>query len=101
MKHPFVPFVPANAKYLLLGSFPALEQTTGNITENDWYYGGSRNQFWYFLELVYQTPLKTKKEKQSLFESLGIAITDVFAEVERKRNSSLDADLIPKSIMMP
>lgn len=93
MKHPFEHFVPKNAKYLLLGSFPGKEQTTGTINENDWYYGNSRNQFWSFLEEVYQIPLKTKLEKQQLFESLNIAITDVFSEIVRKKDSSLDADI--------
>src|ERR1039457_3867753 len=93
MKHPFEPFVPTNAKYLLLGSFPGKEQNTGTINENDWYYGNSRNQFWSFLEEVYQIPLKTKLDKQQLFESLNIAITDVFSDIVRKKDSSLDVDI--------
>jgi hypoxanthine-DNA glycosylase len=94
MKHSFEPYVPQNAKYLLLGSFPGKEQTTGTTKENDWYYGNSRNQFWPFLEEVYKIPLQTKMAKQLLFESLKLAITDVFSAAERKKDSSLDVDLI-------
>ncbi len=93
MNHPFEPFIPKNAKYLLLGSFPGQEQTTGTIKDDSWYYGNSRNQFWLFLEEVYATSLKSKFDKQRLFEALNMAITDVFSSIIRKRDSSLDKDI--------
>jgi len=92
--HPFEAFIPKDAKYLLLGSFPC-KNIEGNYGQ--WFYCGSgKNLLWTLLEKVYQKPLKNKIEKQLLFESLGIAITDVFAEIERKKDSCLDVDIIPK-----
>lgn len=88
--HPFKPFVPKNAKYLILGSF------TGRFyKENsyDWYYGTKRNQFWSILELAYNTKLTTKEEKQELFETLGIALTDIIYKCERKLGNNLDMNL--------
>lgn len=88
-KHPFGDFVPKNTKYLLLGSF------TGKITDEsyDWFYGTKRNQFWQIIQEVYGLTLDTKLEKQNLFKSLGIAITDIILSCERKSNSNLDMNL--------
>lgn len=91
--HPFGNFVPANTRYLILGSF------TGKRTEDsikngyDWFYGTKRNQFWPIMEEVYGLSLKTKIEKQNLFTKLGIAITDIILSCGRKSNSNLDVNL--------
>jgi len=87
-KHPMPVFVPAGAEYLILGSF-----ATKPSDNYDWFYGNSINQFWPILESIYKTPLKTKTEKQELFRSLGIAITDIILECERIKNSNLDKNL--------
>ncbi len=88
-KHPFGNFVPANTKYLFLGSF------TGKLVEGyDWFYANKRNQFWPILEAVYNINLPTKKEKQELFTRLGMAITDIILSCERRSNNNLDTNLI-------
>lgn len=89
-KHPFSPFVPKNAKYLILGSF------VGKMTpENryDWYYGTKRNQFWRILSEVYKVKFLAKSRKEKLFSGLGIAITDVIYSCERKSGTNLDNNL--------
>lgn len=91
--HPFEAFIPKNIKYLIVGSFPGKEQTHRDITEDQWFYGAPRNQFWKILELVYDRELKTKKEKQQLFESKGVGITDVIKSCVRKSGTNLDENL--------
>lgn len=86
--HPYKAFLPINAKYLLLGSFP------GKATpENNWFYGSKRNQFWRILEEVYKTKLATIEEKKKLLENLNLAITDIILSCERKLNNNLDSNL--------
>jgi G:T/U-mismatch repair DNA glycosylase len=91
--HPFEPYVPSNSRILLLGSFPGREQTQNKIGEDDWFYGASRNQFWKILERVFQTQLFTKSDKQLLFSRQGIAITDLFLEINRSAASNGDEHL--------
>ena len=85
--HPFGSFVPKNARYLILGSF------TGKQSY-DWFYGTKRNQFWRIMEGVYGLKLDNKKAKQDLFTKLGIAITDIIYQCERRKGTNLDANLI-------
>lgn len=86
-KHPFGDFVPSDAKYLILGSFPA----RGG---GDWFYSSKRSQFWPILESIYPNKLKDKKDKQSLFSKLGIAVSDIIYRCERRNGSSLDINLV-------
>lgn len=85
--HPFGSFVPQKARYLLVGSF------TGRDSGN-WFYGTVRNQFWPILEEVYGWRLVERKEREGLFDKLGLAVTDVIYQCERKRGSNLDNNLI-------
>ena len=91
--HPFKPFVPENANKLILGSFPGREQTQHTQNENDWFYGSKRNQFWHIISHVYDTPLLTIDDKQTLFKNNGIATTDIFFKVRRTENNNLDNNL--------
>lgn len=87
--HPFPPFVPPGAKYLLVGSF------TGKPTPGyDWYYCIKTNQFWSILEAVYHTKLPTQKDKQGLFTKLRLALTDIIYQCERTRGNNLDSNLV-------
>lgn len=90
--HPYPPFVPRHAKYLLLGSF--LAKKYENDPDFDWYYGAKRNQFWKILAKVYGRELSTRKSKQQLLTDLQMAITDIIYQCERKHGNSLDANLI-------
>lgn len=86
--HPFGNFVPNNAKYLILGSFP------GKPDEgNDWFYGAKRNQFWKILEAVYKTKLDTKAKKQKLLIEIKAAIADIILMCDRKNNTNSDTNL--------
>lgn len=92
--HSFGIFVPKNAKYLILGSFPGKRSEEDIANGYDWFYGTKRNMFWPIMREVYGMELSTKKEKENLFKSLGIAITDVIISCERRSNSNLDMNLI-------
>jgi hypoxanthine-DNA glycosylase len=94
-KHPFAPFIPKDCKILVIGSFPGKESTQEKRPD-DWFYGASRNQFWKLLENVYGKELKTKNDKQQLFERAKIGITDIIESCERSENSNSDLNLINK-----
>lgn len=86
--HPFGNFVPKNAQYLLLGSFVARK-----VDGYEWFYDNKRNHFWPIIETVYNLKLPTKEEKQALFTRLGIAVTDIILQCERKANNNADTSL--------
>ena len=91
--HPFTAFVPREIKCLIVGSFPGREQTATIPDETHWFYGAKRNQFWKILEEVYGVELKERKEKQKLFENVGIGITDIIKTCVRTKESNLDEHL--------
>lgn len=86
--HPHAAFVPVNATILIIGSFPPAQHS--NPENDEWYYQSKRNQFWKIFREIYQKPLQTVAEKKQLFSEKGIAITDLFLEIERtgKGNSN-------------
>ncbi len=88
--HPFKIFSPANARYLLLGSFIAIRKDKSY----DWYYGKKVNQFWPIIEEVYKVKLPNKKARQDLFIKLSIAVADIIYQCERKFNNSMDSSLV-------
>ncbi|MDQ3276953.1 MAG: hypothetical protein M3Q06_01420 [Bacteroidota bacterium] len=92
-RHPFTAFIPKNMRCLVLGSFPGKEQTRGGLDENAWFYGAPLNQFWRILAKTYGRELKTRRDKQTLFEEAGIGITDIFQSVVRTSGSNLDENL--------
>jgi len=92
-KHPFKPFVPLNAQYLIIGSFPCKKSTQNKILD-DWYYGSSKNQFWRILQEVYGRELSSKHSKQELFKEKRIALTDVVLSCIREDNNSADKNLV-------
>jgi hypoxanthine-DNA glycosylase len=91
--HPFKPFIPENITTLIVGSFPGRDVTHRNLTENEWFYGTKRNQFWKIISGVYDTELLTKAAKQQLFKQHGIGIADIFLRVKRKDNNNMDSNL--------
>lgn len=97
-KHPFGSFVPAQAQYLLLGSFPCNRNLRKDEAPayGEWFYCGSgRSAFWGIMEKVYEVSLPTgdQQAKAQLMEKYGIAITDIALEIERKKNDCLDDSL--------
>lgn len=91
--HPFKAFVPAKATVLIVGSFPGRDITHKKLSEDEWFYGTKRNQFWRIISGVYQEELLTKADKQRLFERHGIGIVDIFLRIRRKGNNNTDSNL--------
>ena len=92
-KHPFRGFLPENARVLIVGSFPGREITHKQLSEDEWFYGAKRNQFWKIICGVYNVELNSKMEKQLLFQTHGIAIADLFLKIRRRENNNGDANL--------
>jgi len=93
--HPFPPFVPEAAHYLMLGTFPGRATTQTPIaalSPEMWSYAG-RNQFWPILAAVYGRELVTKAQKQGLFTELGMAKADIIYACRRANNDNSDANL--------
>jgi hypoxanthine-DNA glycosylase len=91
--HPFGDFIPSNTKYLILGSFTGKRSEEDILNDYDWFYGTKRNLFWPILQEVYKLELKTKENKQQLFNRLGVAITDIILSCERRSNNNSDMNL--------
>lgn len=97
--HPFGNFVPRNAHYLILGSFTGKEAMLDRPDHDPAYtfiYGTRRNQFWPMLEAVYGVELKDTPSRKALLTRLGIAMADIILICDRKNDSNLDANLIPR-----
>ena len=91
--HPFKAFVPENATVLIVGSFPGRDITHRKLSDDEWFYGTKRNQFWKIISGVYNEELLTKAGKQELFEKHGIGIVDIFLRIKRKGNNNTDSNL--------
>ena len=69
----FSPYVPQNARLLILGSFPSVKSR-----EVSFYYGNPMNRFWGILAEAFGEPLPLSTEnKSSLLDKHGIALWDV------------------------
>ncbi|MDD6308504.1 MAG: DNA-deoxyinosine glycosylase [Clostridia bacterium] len=76
--HPFPPVFDANAKILILGSFPSVKSR-----EQNFYYGHPQNRFWKVVSAIYgeSTPT-TIAEKKSFLLRNQIAVWDVIASCD-------------------
>lgn len=73
VKHPFSPIYDENSSVLILGSMPSVKSAQLNF-----YYGHSRNRFWYVLSKITNSSLpSTIEQKKSLLLKNGIALWDV------------------------
>lgn len=91
--HPFKAYVPENASAIIVGSFPGREVTHKELSEDEWFYGSKRNQFWKIISGVYEADLPSRKEKQALFQKHGIGIVDIFLRVKRTEDNNMDSSL--------
>ncbi len=86
--------MPEECSFLILGSFPGRNSTSGNTPKDDWYYSAPRNQFWKIMgELWPGRNLSLLKEKMRLFGDIHMAVTDVILSCERAGESNLDSNL--------
>ena len=97
--HPFLPFLPANARLLMLGTFPPAPRRWCM----DWYYPNYTNDMWrifglhffgdkmHFVDEARHTFRLT--ELQTFLSSLGVAIYDTAVRVRRTKGTASDKDL--------
>lgn len=94
--HPLSPFLPHNAKLLMLGSFPPPQ----NRWKMDFYYPNYQNDMWRIFGLIFfkdkdyflDLPNKCFKEQQirDFLTEIGIAIFDTAYQVKRLQGNASD-----------
>lgn len=94
--HGLPPIIGAQARVLILGSFPSAASLAAQQ-----YYAHPQNQFWRILGAVLERPLQdmTYTARIAVLQAAGIAIWDVFASCNRP--GSLDAairDALPNPL---
>lgn len=97
--HPFAPFLPSNAKLLMLGTFPPAQKRWCM----EFYYPNYQNDMWRIFGLVFfndKTHFLVESEKsynldaiKSFLKEKGIALYDTATEVIRTKNTASDKDL--------
>ena len=95
-KHPFEPFLPANAKVLFLGSFPPQPKRWSMV----FYYPNYTNDFWYMVGLLWYNDKRyftIPEEKRFDYEKIvdfcnriGFAMYDTATEVRRLKDNASD-----------
>ena len=95
-KHPLEPFLPKNAKILMLGSFPPQKKRWSM----DFFYPNWQNDFWRLMGVIYHNDkhfFEIKGEKRFCKERViefcnekGIAIYDTASEVIRLKDNASD-----------
>lgn len=94
--HPLAPFLPANAKLLMLGSFPP----PATRWKMDFYYPNLQNDMWRIFGLVFfqnknyflSNDLKGFNEPliRAFLNQRGIAINDTAYQIKRLQNNAAD-----------
>lgn len=94
--HPLTPFLPSNAKLLMLGSFPPPQ----NRWKMNFYYPNYQNDMWRIFGLIFfsdknhflDLPNKNFKESQILefLSQIGIGIFDTAYQIKRLQGNASD-----------
>ncbi|MES2630284.1 MAG: hypothetical protein V4616_15100 [Bacteroidota bacterium] len=89
-EHPFSFFIPEHPKSLILGSFPC--RNTNDY--GSWFYCGSgKNLLWPILSELYNMPVASRSEMETLLVKHKIAIGDIYTSVKRRKPGCNDSDL--------
>lgn len=102
-RHPFDPFIPKGATKLIIGSIPPARfcapERGLKPDDVDFYYGSRDNGFWDLIGKVTRqefTKLQTLaavKERKEALVRMGVGITDIVAQCQRRDGSALDKHL--------
>lgn len=95
-EHPFEPFVPENARTLILGTFPPQPKRWSM----DFYYPNRTNDFWFMMGLIFfgdKFALYNQADKQFNLPAIkrllidnGIALNDTARKVRRLKDNASD-----------
>ena len=103
-QHPYCPYIPANAKKLIVGSIPPYRfciNKPDELREGDvnFYYGADDNEFWKLISEVLNVRLDFSntetaiKQRKDLLDKFNIGITDLVQSCIHKNQKSSDRDL--------
>ena len=97
--HPFEPWLPGNAKLLMLGTFPPSSKRWCI----PWYYPNYQNDMWRIFGLIFfgdklhfvdtENKCYREAELKSFLQEKGVAIYDTAQKVIRTKNTASDKDL--------
>ena len=95
-KHPYGPFIPENAKKLIVGTLPPPRFTTGELKDGDvdFCYGSRDGLLWQVIDKVFDLDLKFETSEEAIAQrkkfltEKGIGICDT---VESCRRDKIDA----------
>lgn len=97
--HPWEPYVPENARVLLLGTFPP----GSHRWSMDFYYPNATNDFWRIMGLIFDGDASSLYDKttrafrldriRNLLNTHGIALSDTVLDARRTRGTASDKDL--------
>ena len=101
--HPHKPFIPTNAKKLIIGNFPIGRFSNierfheQKVDDLNFYYGGTSNKLWKILSIVFNEEL-TNVIKIKIFLKLHqFAVADIIYSCRRIGGSGLDTALYDKT----
>lgn len=94
--HPWPPFIPTNAKILIMGTFPPQPKRWSM----DFYYPNRTNDFWFMMGLIFmgdkdafydriKKSFRLEQIKELLTEK-GIALNDTARQIRRLKNNASD-----------
>lgn len=104
--HPYQPFIPSNARKLIVGNFPIGKFTNParfleiKPNEMDFYYGGASNKLWRLLSQCFVVSLSNEKEIRKFLKNHHFALADIILSCRRVRGSALDTALYDKTYNM-
>lgn len=94
--HPWKPFIPDNARILIMGTFPPAAKRWSM----DFYYPNRTNDFWYMMGLIFMGDRMALVDKSSksfkideikkLLSKHGIAMNDTGRKIRRLQNNASD-----------
>ena len=97
--HPFEPWLPSNAKLLMLGTFPPASKRWCF----EWYYPNFQNDMWrifgylFFADKMHFVDAENKTFRLEMIKTFlaekGIAIFDTALRIRRTKNTASDKDL--------
>lgn len=95
-RHPWPPFIPENAKILIMGTFPP----GSHRWSMDFYYPNRTNDFWFMMGLIFagdrfalydkETKLFNLDAIKSLLTEKGIALNDTGLVIRRLKGNASD-----------
>lgn len=94
--HPWPPFIPENAKILIMGTFPPQPKRWSM----DFYYPNRTNDFWFMMGLIFMGDKDALYDRSSksfrlglikeLLTEKGIALNDTGRQIRRLKNNASD-----------